>query len=134
MFWLGLSRPAPQPVRLILQPLLPTRETEGDPRWEEWHCYLFPLAVGMGDYQRLLAGCFACAYPTRDAIDGAPAAALDPCSPNWLAAGDWERITAAVRREMAGASRKKARFYDRFLRWTEAALTHTDIIIADGNQ
>lgn len=133
-FWIGLKSREPKPVRLCFQPLRISGEPDWNPRWEEWHCYPFPLAVGLEDYRRLLAGYFDRVFPTKDAFDGRPMTALDPCSFNWLGAGDWRKIIEAVRGEMGEMPGRKRRFYDAFLRWLEAALTHTEIIVVEGNQ
>ncbi len=125
--------PEPRPF-LTLQPVKVSPDPEWDPRWEEWHCYLIPLTIDIQDYQQLLAGYFDRVFPTKDPIDGWPMDSLDLCSPNWLGEEDWRTILTAIRGEMGEASRRKRKFYDTFLRWLEAALTHTSIIVAEGNQ
>lgn len=118
---------------ITLQPVRISRDPDWNPRWEEWHCYLFPLSVGTRDYQQMLAGYFSQIYPTRDAFDGTPEQRFDPCGPNWLGAEDWEKMAQAIRGDMDGMSAKRRRFYDAFLRWLEAALRHTSIIVAEGD-
>ena len=86
-FWIGLKSREPKRCRLRFQPLCISGEPDWNPRWEEWHCYLFPLAMGIEDYQLLLADYFARIYPTQDAFSGTPEEGLDPCGPNWLGAG-----------------------------------------------
>ncbi len=134
-FVLRLYSPVEERVRLTFQPLKPSPDQSPgrDPRWEDWHCHLIPLAVGFRDYELLLKEHFAGLYPTRDPIDGTPEATFDPCSPNWLGAEDWQKLIAAVKSELGTVSKKRRRFYDTFLRWLEAALEHTDIIVVEGN-
>ena len=133
-FWIGLKSREPKRCRLRFQPLCISGEPDWNPRWEEWHCYLFPLAMGIEDYQLLLADYFARIYPTQDAFSGTPEEGLDPCGPNWLGSGDWEKLILLLREELGRCTKKRARFYEAFLRWLEAALTHTDIIVVEGNQ
>lgn len=132
-FTIKLYSPPEERVRLTFQPLRSAEGRGRDPRWEDWHCYLFPLAVGFRDYEVLLKEYFLVMYPTADTVDGTPEAAFDPCSPNWLGKGDWEKLTEILRRDLERVPRKRRRFYDAFLRWLEAALEHTDIIVAEGN-
>lgn len=127
------TEPEPRPF-LTLQPVKVSPEPDWAPRWEEWHCYLFPMTIDIPDYRKLLAGYFDRVFPTKDAFDGCPLDALDLCSPNWLGEADWRTIIAAVRGDMGTVSRRGRKFYDTFLRWLEAALTHTNIIVAEGNQ
>lgn len=126
-------QPEPRPF-LTLQPVRISDDPDWNPLWEDWHCYLVPLTIDIADYQRLLAGYFEQIFPTRDAFDGRPLNSLDFCSDSWLGAKDWRTILAAIQKDMGEMSRRKRNFYDTFLRWVEAALTHTDIIIVDGNQ
>jgi len=123
----------PRPL-LTFQPVRLSGDPEWNPRWEEWHCYLFPLTIDIADHQRLLAGYFDRIFPTKDAFDGRPLPALDLCSCSWLGTEDWEALISAVRTGMGETSRRKKKFYDAFLRWLEAALTHTSIIVVEGNQ
>lgn len=133
-FCLRLYSPPEEQVRLTFQPLKPSRDPNHDPAWEEWHCYLVPLSIGIRDYELLLKDPFAGMYPTRDPIDGTSEPAFDPRSSNWLGAEDWRKAIGAIRAGMEKAPRKRRKFYDTFLRWLEAALEHTDIIVVEGNQ
>ena len=133
-FSLRLYSPREERVRLLFQPLRPSGCPDWDPQWEDWHSYLFPLAVGYRDYEALLKEYFLVMYPTKDPVDGSPETAFDPCSPNWLGRENWEKLAAILHRDLERVPRKRRNFYDAFLRWLEAALQHTDIIVTEGNQ
>ncbi len=132
-FSVRLYSPPEERVRLVFQPLRPSDRPHRDPQWEDWHSYLVPLAAGYRDYEVLLKEYFLVMYPATDPMDGSPVPAFDPCSPNWVGKGDWEKVIALLRQDLERVPRKRRNFYDAFLRWLEAALTHTDIIVVEGN-
>jgi len=107
-------------------------QPDWNPAWEEWHCYAAPLRIYRQDYALLLKY-FNSIYPTRDAFDGTEETSFDVCFGNWIGRDDWLNIISAIEQDLEGFPEDKRTFFTGFLEWVREALSHSPILVVEGN-
>lgn len=126
---LRLYAPENEKIFLDFEPL---KFSDGEPLWEDWHCYAMPLRIFKQDYE-LLLHYFNRVFPVKDPIDGNVQPYFDVCSDNMIGADDWLKIICEIERDMETVPDNEKAFLLRFVKWLREALKYTSVIVAEGN-
>ncbi len=129
---LRLYAPKGEKILLDFEPLKMPCEKNGDPRWEDWHCYCEPLRIYRQDYELLLPY-FGIIYPTKDAVNGCENANFDPCFENFIGKEDWSKIISEIEYNLDNFPYNEKEFFAGFIKWVKEALNHTLVIAVEGN-
>ena len=118
-------------IHLTFLPLRP--DCGNDPQWEDWNCYRSILTIGWPDWERLLVPTFEKLFPIKDPTNGEVQEEFDSCFDNWIGKEDWERWILLVRGSLPSMTAEESAFLRSILEWIETALTHTGVIVVEGN-
>lgn len=129
---LRLYAPYYEKIVLDFNPLKMSYEPDWDPAGDDWHCYASPLRIYQQDYE-LLLDYFNNIFPTKDALDGTIEPVFDVCSIYWIGKEDWLKMISEIEQDMESFPCDKKSFFTGFIEWLEEALSHTSIIVVEGN-